>query len=210
MKRGINRRCLLAGLAILGSVLAGGSEALAKGIVVTSGHTQQIGDPLYDYIFDVQLNPGTTLLNGGYFTIYDIPGVILTSDTGSPNSFWGYSIQPTGITPPLFQPPLTPPPDSSALENVTWVYRGPSLPNNSPTQNLDLGLFRVATTELLAPPTPTLIYVGTLDGTTATTEGTVTVSSVPEPSSVILLMLGAGALPLYAFCRRRRRLLRSA
>ena len=205
MIRGIKRYWFLAGLVMLVASSVGGRQARAKGIVITSGKTEQIGDPLYDYIFNVELNPGTTLLNGGYFTVYDIPGVVATSDTGAPNSYWGYSLQATGITPPLFQPPLTPPIDGS-LENVTWVYRGPSITNNSPTQDLELGTFRVATIELSAPPTPTLIYVGTLDGTTATTEGTVTVNSVPEPSSLILLLIGAGALPLYAFRSRWHRL----
>ena len=106
-------------------------------------------------------------------------------------------------------PPLTPPVDTS-LENVTWIYRGPSIPNDT-TGNIDLGIFRVATTiDMPSPPTPTLNWVGTLDGTTATTEGTVSVNVVPEPSSVILLLIGAGAVPLYVYRTRRRRLARSA
>ena len=205
MIRRIKRYCFLAGLVMLGASSVGGRQAQAKGVVITSGHTQQIGDPLYDYIFDLRLNPGTTLLNGGYLTLYDVPAITSSSDTGAPNSFWGYSIQTTGITPPIFQPPLTPPPDNS-LENITWVYHGPSISNNSTTQDLEIGLFRVQTIELSAPPSPTLIYVGTLDGTTATTEGTVTVNAVPEPSSLILLLIGAGTLPLYAFRNLRHRL----
>jgi hypothetical protein len=209
MVQKFKRYGFLVSLVVLGVTFAGENQARAKGIVITTGSTQPIGDPLYNYIFDFQLNPGTTLLNGGYLTVYDVPGVTATSDTGTPNSFWGYSIQPTGITPPLFMPPLTPPMDNS-LENVTWVYRGPSISNNSTTQNLDIGLFRVETIELSAPPSPTLIYVGTLDGTTATTEGTVTVNGAPEPSSVILLLIGAGALPLYAYRKQRHRMAQSA
>lgn len=83
MRREIKRGWLWAGLALVGVTFTGGHVAQAKGIVVTSGKTQSIGDPLYNYIFDVQLNPQTTLLSGGYFTVYDIPGVTSTSNTGA-------------------------------------------------------------------------------------------------------------------------------
>ena len=78
MRREIKRGWLWAGLALV-VTFTGSHVAQAKGIVVTSGNTQPIGDPLYNYIFDVQLNPQTTLLNGGYFTVYDLPGVTSTS-----------------------------------------------------------------------------------------------------------------------------------
>ena len=54
MTRGIKRSCFWAGLVVLGAIVGGGSQARAVGIgiVVTSGMTQPIGDPLYDYIID--------------------------------------------------------------------------------------------------------------------------------------------------------------
>ncbi len=194
MRAAIKRCSFLAGLVVFAATFVGDRQARAGGITITSATAQPIGGSLVDYVFEVQLTSGT-LFNGGFFTVYDLPGVTLTSATAAPNSFWGYSIQPTGITPPLFQPPLTPPIDTS-LENVTWVYRGFS------TSETTIGEFRVEATGPL-PSSLTLTYVGTLDGTTATTEAVITVAAVPEPSSVFLLLIAAALLPLHV-CRMQR------
>ena len=63
-------------LAAFAVVMASGSEAHAKGgITVSMGMTQQTGDPMYDYIFEIDLLAGSTLETGGFITIYDIPYV---------------------------------------------------------------------------------------------------------------------------------------
>ena len=77
---------------------------------------------------------------------------------------------------------------------------------NNTNSSMDLGLFSIGSTiELDTPPTPTLQYAGTLDGTNASNQGLVAVTYVPEPSSVILLVMGAGSLPLPVSSERRRR-----
>jgi hypothetical protein len=76
-------------------------------------------------------------------------------------------------------------------------------PSNS---DLNLGTFTVLT-DLTQTPTPVptqLNYLGSVDGTTVTNSGIVTVATIPEPSSVILLFLGACALPVYAYRNRRK------
>ena len=74
------------------------------------------------------------------------------------------------------------------------------------TSDLNLGTFIVgSTTELDSPPVATVIYVGTLDGGGGSiTQGTVSINSIPEPSSVILLLMGAVALPVVMLRERQR------
>jgi hypothetical protein len=201
MTRRIRGVSILAGLAVLGAVLTCGREAqagTAKGIVVTSGGTMQIGDPLYEYVFTAELLAGSTLQNGGYFTIYDLPDLISGALTSQPNISWGSSVQFLGITPSGVV--VT---DDPNIFNVTWQWNGSSPIVAPDTSNLDLGTFTVgATTELSSPPRATVIYVGTLDGGLPVTQGTLYIN--PEPSSVLLLLTGAGVLPLLLRQRRRR------
>lgn len=202
MSRRIRGASILAGLAMLGAALADGRAAHAAGIVITSGTVIQTGDPTYEYVFDAQLLPGSSLHNGGFFTVYDLPGIPKAALTSQPSILWGSSIQLQGITPPGISPT-----DDPTVYNVTWGWNGSTI-TSPPTSNLDLGTFVIGSTgELSSPPHPTLIYVGFLnDGVTPPNEGTITVTSIPEPSSVILLVLGAGALPLLVLRARRRRL----
>jgi hypothetical protein len=190
----------MAALAVLAAMIAGG-EARAGAIVIESATTEQTGDPLYTYFFDVFLLAGNTLQTGGFFTVYDIPGVAAPAPTTQPNINWGASQQLTGITPIGVSPPII---DDPTIENATWKWFGP--PTSSGESDLELGIFTIQTTELTAPPTPTLVYVGSLDGINASNPpGTVTVHFVPEPTSIVLLSTAAVfALSLYARGRRRR------
>jgi hypothetical protein len=189
-----------AGLAALGVLFAGGREAQAGGIVITTATTEQTGDPTFKYIFTVELLAGSTLNNGGFFTVYDLPGIPATALTSAPNISWGASIQLTGIDPPGLKPP-----DDPAIYNVTWQWNGSSPIFPPPTSDTPLGTFVVgSTTELPSPPTPTLTYAYFLnDGPPATTGMNTIQVTVPEPSSVILMLAGVGALPL-AWLHRRR------
>ena len=201
MIRRIRGTSLLAGLAVLGVMLAGGRTAQAAGIILTSATVQQTGDPTYEYIFTAELEKGLTLFNGGFFTVYDLPGIPATALTSQPNISWGASIQLLGVTPPGVQPP-----DSSTIYNVTWQWNGSS-PIAAPAgSNLPLGTFIIGSTvELPAPPEPTLYYVSFLnDGKTPPTVDTIKVTAIiPEPTSVVLLFLGAGMIPLLSLRRRR-------
>jgi len=206
MRLRIGRAWILVGLAAAGAILFDGQEVQAKGgLSAGSGTTQPTGDPMYNYIFDVILLPDSTLDNGGFITIYDIPYLGSNPLTSQPNNKWGESIQDTGIT-PLGTPPIT---DNPTIPNITWVWNGSAIVNSSLTQSINLGDFTIGSTiELSSPPTPTLEYVGSLDGVNFSNMGIVTVS-VPEPSSLILLVAGTGLLPLLYHCERQRRQRRS-
>ncbi len=212
MIRGIHRSRLLLGLAVVGAILVGESEARAAGIKVTMGKTQPIDDPVYEYQFDIELQAGTALDSGGYITIYDLAGVYSGSTTSQPGTpadpglNWGSTVQLLGKSPTV-GPSIT---DDPTLYNVTWQWNGSTIPASATDKSL--GVFTILTDLNSTPtPTPTLVnYVGSADGTTVSNSGTITVTTVPEPASVILLVIGAGALPLYASRKRRHHPARSA
>jgi hypothetical protein len=203
----MHRRWIALGLVAIVATFVASHKAHAAlistttGIFIPIGMTQPIGDPTYEYIFDVQLLAGSTLSTGGFFTIYDIPSIGAGALTSQPSISWGSSVQLTGVTPSGANVM-----DSAFIENVTWQWNGASPIVAPASSNFDLGTFSVGvTSELASPPSPTLIYVGSLDGVTASNQGSVTVNAVPEPSSVILLLTGAGALPLLWLRQRRHR-----
>lgn len=199
MKRRSNGAWIMAAVAGLAAMIAG-EEARAGGISIPIATTQQTGDPTYEYIFTVDLLAGSTLIPGGFFTVYDLPGIPSGALTSQPNISWGSSIQLTGITPTGASPT-----DSLIIENVTWKWNGASSITAPTNSDLFLGLFIVGSTvELPSPPTPTLIYVGSLDGVNASNQGTVTVSAVPEPGSIILLST-ALVSGVFGSARGRRR-----
>jgi hypothetical protein len=175
-------------------LVGGGRDAHAGGIVAVMATSTPVGDPLFVYTFEVDLLPQSTLLPGGFITIYDIPFLTTPALTLQP-ILWGASVQNVGTT-PSGTPPIT---DDPAVPNVTWQYNGSTpIPNNSTTSNLDLGNFQIGlTVELASAPTPTLLFVGSLGEGLFANLGSVTVVGVPEPSSVALLLTGIAALPLF-------------
>ena len=204
MSSRIRSAWLPVGTALLAVALLGGQPARAGsvGIIITTGTSTPVGDPFYDYTFDVELAAGYTLQNGGYFTVYDIPDVGPSSLTSQPTIDWGSSIQLLGLTPTGTPTGIT---DSATVENVTWKYFGSAITAGSSA--VDLGSFVVQTdVQLNSPPTPTLLYVGSLGNGTYSDQGTVIVNAVvPEPSSLVLLGSACMLAPIVIARFRRSR-----
>jgi hypothetical protein len=192
---------ILAGIAALAVLMGSGGEAHAKGIAIKSGMTQQTGDPMFNYIFEIDLLAGSTLETGGFITVYDIP-FVPNPLTSQPNLSWGAETLLLGKTP---QGTPSTDPDNPNIFNVTWQWNGAPIVNNS-SSDLDLGIFTFGSTiELSAPPSVTLLFVGSLDGVNFSNQGLVAINVIPEPSSVVLLFAGIGTLPLFWLGVRRRR-----
>jgi hypothetical protein len=190
---------VLSGIIALCALVVSVGDAQAGGIVAKSGKTSQIGDPMFDYDFQIDLLAHSTLSNGGFITVYDIPFLEGPPLTSQP-SLWGELAQDIGIT-PLNTPPHT---DDPTVPNITWIYNGTAI-NNNTDNDLVLGTFVVGRTgELASAPSPTLLFIGSLDGTDYSNMGFVEVNAVPEPSSVALLLVGVSTLPLIWLRNKRR------
>jgi hypothetical protein len=190
---------VLSGIVALSALAVPAGDAQAGAIIAKKGGTSQIGDPMFDYNFEIDLVANSTLSNRGFITIYDIPFLVGPPLTNQP-SLWGESVQDIGIT-PNNSPAHT---DDPSVPNITWIYNGPAIDNNT-GNDMVLGTFTIGRTgELSSPPSATLLFIGSLDGTNYSNMGFVTVNVVPEPSSVALLLVGVSALPLVWLRNKRR------
>ncbi len=195
---------IAAGLAVLGAIIAGGeARAGSAGITINPGGIKPGGgDPPWDYVFYVYLDPGYGLLSGGplydFYQVTGLVGVGSDSLTSQPNSF------PTVVWAP-----------NPATKSATWTFDGTQSILNTGTSKEYLGEFVVETdTSFSSPP----VAPGTLmnynfqvydiaTGTHITGSNTFTLIllGVPEPSSVAMLAMGAGAMSAIVLRRRRRR-----
>ena len=195
---------ILAGLVAMVATLSSGIEVYAAGSVikVTGGYKPGTGDPPFDFIFQAFLEPppnppgGTNFIaSGDFFTITGLTGVTSGSLTAQPGNGPGTIWQP-----------------SPATDSVTWTFFG-NQNIVATTNEIPLGQFTVETTESFPINNPpitagTIIhYFFSYDGGTATGTGSfpLTNLSVPEPSSIVMLLAGVGALPVFLVRQRRRR-----
>ena len=221
MTRPMKLRWILAGLCSLVALIAGGRETQAgtSSITITGGYKPGGGDPPYLYIFDVYLNapdvstPGTnTFQSGNSFTIDGLPGVNSSSLVNEPPTM----LPGVAWFAPAFSPGPPPPPPNSGVfsSDVTFTFGGSDVysattpPGGPVGASVLLGQFTVLSTyDFTSPPYPPgflVTYTFTANGGGSGTFPIMDLS-VPEPTSMALLGIGAGGLPLF-WLRNRRRL----
>jgi hypothetical protein len=235
MTRGIKRSCLLAGLAVFGAMVVGGRDAQAGTVGVKGTVAPLPGGSPFLYTFDLFLTGGT-IAPGATFTIgaltegtvsNGLVGVTTQSGTEAP-SFTGnpfateypgvpyYWVVPSGGIDTIYTGNPVVPYDKES--SVTWLYlEGPSVTWNG--ANIFLGSFTVETAasfpDNMPPATPgqpiDYSYSGVTGGDSPSTGGgTITLSAIPEPSSLVLLLAGGAALPILLRLRGRSRASRTA
>jgi hypothetical protein len=221
---------ILAGLTVVCAIFGGEAESQAGKISVTGGYMPQGGDPFYDYVIDVYLEPNATIspptLNGmtpvsDSFTILGLPGVATTSSSSFTPSppystpvgvyTWGY---PT-ITPIIISNP--PPNTPSYGADVQWAYSGLAPITNNTASQILLGEFTILTTfdyqmnVLPLPPDSPVAYTSSIGGVVAPPSTFLIANlTVPEPSSVVMLLGGSSVLPFFWLQARRRLIRRQA
>lgn len=214
MQRRVCVTAWLAGIAVLGILLHGGSPARASGIVVTGGGIKKFGDPYYYYIIELYLDPNSQFELGDKFTLESLGGVQYPAsttgspggNTGDPSGPWATTFTNLGTENlPNYSPP-TPVP----YANLTYI-NALNVAKNEGTGEEYLGQFEVLTGVSL-PVLPDSYFVDVnwtaslhnLAGDAITETGTVVLHIiVPEPASVILLGVGV-SLPIVWQIRRRR------
>jgi hypothetical protein len=204
----MNNSWVLCGIVALSALAVDGSGAQAGAIIAKNGMTTPVGDPMFDYVVHLDLTARSILSTGGFITIYDFP--FLVNPLTSQPAQWSDTIQNVGSHPdgtdPVGSPPHT---DNPLIPNVTWIYNGPTIKNSTDADiplgsGTDFNFIIGHTEELNAPPSPTLLFIGSLDGTNFSNLGFVTFNAVPEPSSVALLLVGVSTLPLVCLRNQKR------
>ncbi len=219
MIRCMKSRWIVAGLCGLTAMLVGlrDAEAGSSSITITGGYMPGGGDPPYDYIFNVYLDapstPGTnTFKYADSFTIDGLPGVETGSTSNEPSDFptvvWAAQASDKVLTPGGTAP---------YQSDFTWTFAGTTTytattpPGGPMGASVWLGTFTVESvyancTTTPFPPGAQVDFTYTLDGGTQTGSGSFQIMSIPEPSSLILLAVGAGVLPLIRLRKQSRRI----
>jgi hypothetical protein len=198
--------------------------AAAKGITITgSGGSVPGTDPYFFYEFDVSVAPNYQLDPGQYFQFQNVPGitpggVIPGFPSGSPvtvnsaySAYFGYpTITLTGNPTPASNPPY--PPNDTYTSNIEWQNTGPSILGGS--SGTYIGSFLLYTSVSLTSLPQTVIYYAlSTDSTTGDPyfQGLggngppgIIFLTVPEPTSAVLLVASAIAVPLFVIHKRQR------
>jgi hypothetical protein len=212
---------ILAGLAAVGSAFVGEREARANptspaaiGIQGKSGMVTG-SDPFYYYDFQVTLNAGYIWNPGDFITIdsgaglagvtpVNPPGPNNNSNLPTPGST---SFQPSGFGSPVITLLSDTAPYASSVE---WENPTNGSPIYGGVNGYYVGDFIILTSVSVPAPVESITFDSAMhdssDNPVTQTGVSVDVSLVvPEPSSVILLLTGATALPLLIVTERRRK-----
>jgi hypothetical protein len=204
MRPRIKSAWVLSGLIATMAMGVGHTTQGGAGIVITKAHSTNVGDPYYDYLFAITINastaPGDGFTAGSEIVITGLTG-ISTSNGSAANS----------TIPDWFSAV----PASPIVGEVIYAYTGPTITSDT---NYSLGSFYVGPTNQYSvnasPPTPTIDFTGYGPSpgggapppvlNTGNIGVTFVPSSVPEPSSAILLFGGCGIVSLILVARKAR------
>ncbi len=198
------KKLLFGVAALLASVAANASI-----IPTLSGEPVDAGDGTFLYTYTATLASDQAVLDGSYFTLYDVVGF---DRFGSLGDGFTASSQLVGFTPSNVLPN-----DDNSILNVTFLYNGPSINFDGPLSERELGTFEVYATagaygfgdftaEAVRNDGPTrgtlLANIG-INAVGIPGGGDGNPSLVPEPASWAMMVFGFGLVG--AGMRRRTR-----
>jgi hypothetical protein len=200
---------IAAGLAVLGTIIAGGEARAGKaGITINPGGIKPgTGEPPWFYFFDVYLDPGFEVkASGSPLNFFEVGS---SSPTGSPTT----PLVGVGTdSPPPTQPTAVQWVPTLGTETVTWTLHGKRSVTNAGTSEMFLGQFLVETDKSFPKPpvAPGTIIdynfrvIDLATKTSITGSNSFTLVSIPEPSSVVMLAAGAAVMAVVVIRGRRR------
>jgi hypothetical protein len=176
------------------AIAAMGGQAAAGLLPAYMGMTPE-GDN-YRYTYSVQLQSGSVLKSGDYFTIFDFAGMVGGTNT-QPAGF-KFSTVVTGPTPEFVNPA-----DDAMTANATWTYTGSETIGPSELGEFSL-VSRYDMTNNDSFAAQTHRQDGLPNGNVTDTNVPVPTcyQHVPEPSTLIMVIAG---VPLALGLRRMRR-----
>jgi hypothetical protein len=212
----IKKAWTLAGLAALVVTFVGGQEAqsgtAAPAAIGVKGKSGQVtgSDPFYYYDFQITLNATYQWENGDFFLVNSIAGVTPLNPPGPHNNPnlptpGSGSIQPS----PNFSSPIITLLDPTApyASSLDWINNTNTIVGAS--GGTYVGDFIIFTSVSVLDPVASVTFDSQMhdsSGNIVTQTGvTVVFNAVPEPSSMILLVTGATAIPLLVLSKRRRK-----
>jgi hypothetical protein len=203
MSRGFRGAWFIAGLAMIAAIVGGGREARAGGVSLKLG-VGMGGDPVFTYDAYVTLDPNTIVPQSS-------PGQASIDVTFT--GITGITSNATDTVNVLFQYPGS----LVAFWTVTLSTANGGtihLQESNPFSSFGpfTGSQELLEVEIKTPPnTPEglkggdVVFASTTLGGTTTNNIPVRLFSIPEPSSMILMLLGGTVLPFYAIRERARR-----
>jgi hypothetical protein len=192
MRRGFAGAWFMGGLALIGAMVVGGHEAQAGGVSAKLG-VGKGGDPIFTYDAYVLLDADTTVPASSSLSAV-FHGVTGVASGDSQTVIFQYNSFPDAT----WQVTLTS--DTITIQETNLTSFG-----GFPSQT---EIFEV---QIVTPSIPTGLSPGDTISTTTTlggsppVNGTITVFSIPEPSSMIMMLLGGAMLPFFAIRERARR-----
>jgi hypothetical protein len=194
-------------------LLLWGNIASAAVIISNAGKGEETpGSGIWDWFYSVTLQPDQVFRPGDYFTIYDVPNILSGPGSVMFGSVSGSFItQIAGTTPPDPFGALTK--DDPAINNIK-ITLDPSNSANHPIEPIGTGAVILGTLVIKSstgsPLQTNYAAQAELNKRDSTSVGLVDVATlveprgtVPEPSSLTIMLLGLFAFGAVALRRRR-------